>query len=98
LWLQFFLPFLVPDVSIIAYGVNAPVGTVIYNSVQPRVGPIARAAYSVSTDQRSALLVFLIRGCSHRARSNARIRPEVSNAVHRELACDSFCQADEARC
>ena len=59
-WGLFALLFLAPDLSMLGYLINARAGAIAYNAAHTYVGPLLLAAYSVATDQHTALLIALI--------------------------------------
>jgi Domain of unknown function (DUF4260) len=59
-WGMFAALFLVPDVSMIGYVVNARVGAAVYNAVHTYAGPVLLAVYSAATEHRGVLLIALI--------------------------------------
>ncbi len=59
-WLQFALLFLLPDISMIGYAVNAHIGAMSYNAVHSYVAPLILAACSLGTHHSAVLSVSLI--------------------------------------
>jgi hypothetical protein len=59
-WGLFALLFLAPDLSMAGYLINAGTGSIAYNAIHTYVGPLLLAAYSIATDNRTALLISLI--------------------------------------
>jgi hypothetical protein len=57
---MFALLFLAPDLFMLGYLANAPIGAAIYNAVHTYVGPVLLALYSVGTDHRTLLSISLI--------------------------------------
>jgi hypothetical protein len=56
-WLLFVLLFLLPDVSMIGYVINARVGAMTYNAVHTYVGPLVLGGYSLFSWQTFAVAV-----------------------------------------
>ncbi|HEV8042303.1 MAG TPA: DUF4260 domain-containing protein [Bryobacteraceae bacterium] len=59
-WLLFALLFLVPDLSMIGYAINARVGAITYNAIHTYVGPLVLGAYALFTGKHLLLLLALI--------------------------------------
>jgi len=59
-WFLFALLFLVPDLSIAGYLINASAGSITYNAIHTYIGPLFLAAYSLATDHRAAFPIALI--------------------------------------
>jgi hypothetical protein len=59
-WLQFALLFLVPDISMLGYAVNARIGAIAYNAVHSYVVPLILAAWSLGTNHSAGLSLSLI--------------------------------------
>jgi hypothetical protein len=59
-WLLFALLFLVPDVSMIGYLINARIGALAYNAIHTYVGPLALGGYSLFTGEHLPMLLALI--------------------------------------
>jgi hypothetical protein len=59
-WWQFLVLFMVPDVSILGYLVNARVGAVTYNAVHSYAVPLLLSAYAVGFGKPEGLALMLI--------------------------------------
>lgn len=59
-WGLFALLFLVPDLSMIGYVVNARIGAAVYNAAHTYIGPLLLGTYSILMDRQTALLLVLI--------------------------------------
>ncbi|HEY1760886.1 MAG TPA: DUF4260 domain-containing protein [Bryobacteraceae bacterium] len=59
-WGLFALLFLVPDLSIVGYLIDARTGSITYDAIHTYVGPLLLAAYSLATDHHTAFLIALI--------------------------------------
>jgi hypothetical protein len=59
-WLLFAVLFLVPDLSMVGYLIDARVGSITYNTIHTYLGPLLLAAYSLTGDHHAALLIALI--------------------------------------
>ena len=59
-WRMFVLLFLVPDLSFAGYLAGPRVGALAYNVMHSTLAPLALAAASVASDQRSLLTIALI--------------------------------------
>jgi hypothetical protein len=59
-WLLFVLLFLVPDVSMIGYVINARIGAITYNAIHTYVGPLALGGYSLFTGEHLPMQLALI--------------------------------------
>src|SRR5450432_3825170 len=59
-WLLFALLFLVPDVSMFGYAINARVGAITYNAVHTYVGSLMLGGYSHFTSKHLSLMLALV--------------------------------------
>jgi hypothetical protein len=59
-WLLFVLLFLVPDVSMIGYVINARIGAITYNAIHTYIGPLALGGCSLLTGEYLPMLLALI--------------------------------------
>jgi hypothetical protein len=59
-WLLFALLFLVPDLSMIGYAINARVGAITYNAIHTYIGPLVLGAYALFIGKHLLLLLALI--------------------------------------
>ena len=59
-WGLFALLFLVPDLSMVGYLINAKAGSITYNAAHTYVGPLLLASYSLATNHHTTLLIALI--------------------------------------
>jgi len=59
-WLQFGLLFLLPDISMLGYAVNARIGAISYNAVHSYVAPSILVGWSVGTNHAAVLSLSLI--------------------------------------
>ena len=59
-WLLFTLLFLVPDLSMIGYAINARAGAITYNALHTYVGPLMLGGYSLGAGQHFPLLLALV--------------------------------------
>ena len=59
-WILFILLFLLPDISMIGYAINARVGAAIYNTIHTYVGPLVLGGYALFTGRPLPLLLALI--------------------------------------
>jgi len=59
-WLRFFLLFLAPDVSFLAYTLGPRAGAAIYNALHTLLGPAALTLVGVLRDNKTAVAVALV--------------------------------------
>ena len=59
-WIQFAVLFLLPDISMIGYAINARVGAITYNAIHTYIGPLVLGGYSLFAGQHLPLLLALI--------------------------------------
>jgi len=59
-WLLFALFFLVLDLSMIGYAINARVGAITYNGIHTYIGPLVLGGYALFTGKHLPLLLALI--------------------------------------
>jgi hypothetical protein len=59
-WMLFVLLFLLPDLSMIGYALNARVGAITYNTLHTYVGPLLLAAYAGVSDHQTLWQLSII--------------------------------------
>ncbi len=59
-WLRFALLFLLPDISMLGYTVNARIGAISYNAVHSYAAPLILAAGALGTNHIAVLALSLI--------------------------------------
>ena len=59
-WVLFVLLFLLPDLSMIGYALNARLGAITYNRVQSYVGPLLLSVYAAGSDHQTLLKLSII--------------------------------------